>query len=131
MGLIGEGVDILKLVNKAQNADLYMQLGQWIDKVLDLQRQNDELTTERNQLREQVRFNGVLERVDGHTFVQGDDEEICPRCAEVKSIAVHLIPQRSKHPPFQRAGCPECKIELQHNVPMTRTKPQFQTHVRK
>ena len=124
MGLIGEGMDVLKLVNKAQNADLYMQLGAWIDKVLDLQRQNDELTTEKNQLREQVRFKAVLERVDGHTFVQGDDEEICPRCAEARSIAVHLIPQHSRHAPFQKAGCPECKIEFHHNVPMKRTRPK-------
>lgn len=122
MGLIGEGVDILKLVNKAQNADLYKQLGEWIDKVLDLQRQNEELTAERNQLREQVRFKGVLERVAGHTFVQGDDEEICPRCAEVKAIPVHLIPQHSKLLPFQKAACPECKIEFHHSVPMKRTE---------
>ncbi len=81
MGVISEGVDILKLVNKAQNADLYKQLGEWIDKVIELQKENEELRVERNQLREQVRFKAVLERINGHTFVQGGDEEICPSCA--------------------------------------------------
>jgi hypothetical protein len=120
MSLIGEGVDILKLVNKAQNADLYKQIGEWIEKVLDLQKRNDELTMERNQLREQARFKGVLERVNGHTFVQGDDEEICPRCAEVDSRAVHLISVHSEHKPYQKAGCPDCKLEMSNNIPYTR-----------
>jgi hypothetical protein len=120
MSLIGEGVDILKLVNKAQNADLYKQIGEWIEKVLDLQKRNDELTTERNQLREQVRFKSVLERVNGHIFIQGDDEEICPRCAEVDSRAVHLIAVRSQHSLSQKVGCPNCKLEMLHNIPYTR-----------
>ena len=120
MTLIGEGVDILKLVNKAQNADLYKQIGEWIEKVLDLQKKNEELTAERNELREQLRFKGTLERIKGHTFVQGDEEEICPRCAEVDAKPVHLFPVHSKHPPFQKAGCPACKTEFSHNIPYTR-----------
>ena len=120
MSLIGEGVYILKLVNKAQNADLYKEIGEWIEKVLDLQKRNDELTTERNQLREQARFKGILERVNGHTFAQGDDEEICPRCAEADSKAVHLISVHSKQRPYQKAGCPNCKLEMSHNIPYTR-----------
>ena len=120
MGLISDGLEILKLVDRARNADLYKQIGEWIDKVVELQKQNDELTTERNQLREQIRFKGILERISGHTFAQGDNEEICPRCAEAKSTLVHLIGHHSQRPPFQKAYCPECKTEFQHNVPYTR-----------
>ena len=120
MGIVSEGVDLLKLANKVQNADLYKELGSWIDKVTDLQKENEELKAERNQLREQVRFKGILERIKGHTFVQGDDEEVCPRCAEVEYVSVHLIPQHSKLPPFQKASCPKCRIEFNHNMPYTR-----------
>jgi hypothetical protein len=98
----------------------FINIGEWIEKVLDLQERNDELTTERNQLREQVRFKSVLERVNGHIFIQGDDEEICPRCAEADSKAVHLISVHPQHPPYQKAGCPNCKLEMSHNIPYTR-----------
>jgi hypothetical protein len=122
MGLISEGVDLLKLANRAQNADLYKQLGEWIDKVTELHKQNEELTVERNQLREQVRFKGMLERINGHTFVEGDDEEICSRCAEVDLRPVHLARLHSKHPPFVKATCPACKLEMDHNVPFNRAR---------
>jgi rubrerythrin len=120
MSLIGDGLELLGLIDKARNADLYKQLGDWIDKVRTLQIENDRLLTEQKEMKEQIRFKGVLERVNGHTFVQGDDEEICPRCAEADLKLVHLIPVHSKRPPWQKAGCPSCKLELSHNIPYTR-----------
>jgi hypothetical protein len=119
MGIISEGVDLLKLANKAQNADLYKQLGEWIDKVNELQKQNEELTAERNQLREQVRFKGVVERINGYTFAQGDDEEICPRCAEVDRRAIHLMVLRIA-PGATRLACPACNIQTHRHVPVKR-----------
>jgi hypothetical protein len=121
MSLIGEGMELLALFDKAKNADLYKQLGDWIDKVRILQVENDRLLTEQKEFKEQLRFKGVLERIKGHIFVQNDDEEICPRCAEVESKPVHLIPVHSKHPPYQKAGCPACKTEYYHNIPYNRT----------
>jgi len=119
MGLIGEGIEILNLVNKAQNAELYKELGEWIDKVGELQKQVEALTGERNDLREIVRFRGVYERINGHAFVQGDDEEICPRCAEVDSRPVHLARKHSKFGGL-RAGCTQCPVELRHGSPYSR-----------
>jgi hypothetical protein len=43
MSLFGDGLELLKLVDKGHNASLYSELGRWIDKVADLQRKNDEL----------------------------------------------------------------------------------------
>ncbi|MFZ0661387.1 MAG: hypothetical protein WAM66_01735 [Acidobacteriaceae bacterium] len=120
MGIVSEGVDVLKLVNKVQNADLYRELDGWIDKVRDLQKENEIFREERDSLREQVRFKGVIERVNGHVFIQGEDEEVCPKCAEVDLKPIHLIPHHSKHAPFQKAWCPKCEIEFQHNVPYSR-----------
>ena len=122
MGLISEGVDLLKLANKAQNADLYKELAGWIDKVGDLQKQNDQLTAERNELREQVRFKGILERINGHVFTKGDDEELCPRCADVNMKPVHLIMVDVLGRP--KATCPECKTALRHSTPKRRHQAQ-------
>lgn len=120
MGILGDGMEILGLINKAQNADLYRQVGEWIDKVTELQKQNDEMLSELRELREKLRFKGIVERINGHVFVQGDQEEICPRCAEVDFRPIHLIPHRSKFPPYQKARCPSCMLEFQHNIPYTR-----------
>ena len=79
MSLFGDGLELLKLVDKGHNAPLYLQLGEWIDKVATLQQKNDELVIENTTLRDQLRIKGAIERIGGHTFLQGDDEEICPR----------------------------------------------------
>jgi len=120
MSIIGEGLEILGLIDKAKNADVYRQLGDYIDKVREQQVENDKLHTEIRTLKEQLRFKGSIERVNGHTFVQSDDEEICPRCAEVDRTLVHLIRVHSKLPPYVKAGCPDCKLEMDHNIPYTR-----------
>ena len=120
MSIIGEGLEILGLIDKAKNADVYRQLGDYIDKVREQQIENDRLQAEVRDLKEKLRFKGTLERLKGHTFAQGDDEELCPRCAEADFTPIHLIPQHSKLPPFQKAYCPKCRIEFMHNLPYTR-----------
>jgi hypothetical protein len=122
MSLIGEGIEIMKLVDKARNVDLYKQLGEWIDKVVDLQKANDDITTERNQLREQIRFKAVLQRIKGHTFVEGDDEEICSRCAEVDSRPVHLMPRVKQKAGWPMAACPQCKTPTSSSEPLLRSQ---------
>lgn len=109
MGLVSEGVDLLRLANKVQNADLYRELANWIDKVSELQKENEQLKAERDQCKEQLRFKGTLERINGHTFVQGDDEEICGRCAEVDMRLVHLMPRVPQKTGWPVAACPNVK----------------------
>ena len=121
MGLVSEGVDLLKLANKVQNVDLYKQLAEWVDKVTELQKENETLREERDKLSGQLRFKGALERINGHVFVEDDDDEICPRCAESELVPIHLLPHHSKHAPFQKAWCPKCQTEFHHNVPYSRT----------
>ena len=74
MSIIGEGLEILGLIDRAKNADVYRQLGDYIDKVRTQQIENDKLHEEVRNLKEQLRFKGTVERISGHTFVEGDDE---------------------------------------------------------
>jgi phage FluMu protein Com len=120
MSLISEGMELLGLFDKAKNADLYKQLGDWIDKVRILQIENDRLLTEQRELKEQLRFKGSLERVEGHTFVKGDDEGICPRCAEVDNRPVHLMVMHNPKRPYVTATCPACKTVAQDSRPRKR-----------
>ena len=121
MSLIGEGMEILGLINKAQNADLYKQIGEWIDKVVKLQAQVDGLTQENKDFKEQLRFKGIVERQNGLTFVQGDDEEVCPRCAEADHRAIHLMVLRIP-PTGSRVGCPQCGLQTQRHVLIKRSQ---------
>jgi hypothetical protein len=120
MSLIGEGLELLGLLDKARNAELYKQLGDYIEKVRTLQIENDSLSEKVREYERQLKFKGTLERVNGHTFIQNDDEEICPCCAESDLKPIHLIPHRSKYPPYQKAWCPKCQTEFNHNVPYSR-----------
>jgi hypothetical protein len=126
MGLISEGVDLLNLVDKARNADLYKELGEWIEKVRELQRRNGVLESELTDLKAKVSFIGRIERISGHTFVEGDEEEICSRCAEVDRRAVHFVPGmvdgRGKW-----SVCPECKAPARGWKRATRQSLQGQS----
>jgi regulator of replication initiation timing len=59
MSLIGEGLELLGLLDKARNASLYKRLGDWIDKVRALQIENDHLLIEQKKLKEQLQLKGV------------------------------------------------------------------------
>jgi hypothetical protein len=120
MSLIGDGLELLGLLDKARNAELYKQLGDYVDKVRSLQIENDHLLEKVHEYERQLKFNGEVERINGHMFVKGDDDEICPRCAEGNAKPIHLVSQHSKRPPYQRAWCPECKTEFNHNCPYSR-----------
>mgnify|MGYP005815179655 CR=1 FL=1 len=53
MGLFTEGFGMLKLVDKGANAALYRQLGEWIERVHELERNVELLQEENQQIKEQ------------------------------------------------------------------------------
>jgi hypothetical protein len=123
MSLISDGLELFGLFDKAKNADLYKQLGDYIDKVREQQIENDRLHAQVRDLNEQLRFKGSIERIDGHVFVQGDEEEICPRCAEVDRRPVHLMQLLTK-PTGLRVTCPGCRLELPSRYTKKRSEPE-------
>ncbi len=126
MSILGEGLEILGLIDKAKNADVYRQLGDYIDKIRALQLENEHLTDKLREAERQLVFMGKLERIKGYVFVEGDDEEICPRCAEVDRRAVHLmvlrVPQIGS-----RLGCPQCNLQTHRNIPLKRAQAHAKT----
>lgn len=121
MSLFGDGLRLLKLVDKGVNSELYRQLGEWIDKVADLQKQNEALEQENSGLRDRLKFKGTVIRIRGHSFVEGDDEEICSRCAEAENKPIHLVV--TTHEKLgAKATCPECKTSQSHWEPVRRSQ---------
>jgi hypothetical protein len=111
MGLIGQGVELLGLIDKGANADLYAKLGSWIDTVQTLQAENEELQTKVRELTKQLEFKGRFVRVNGHTYVDGDDEEICAHCAQAEYRPFYLTKKLvGAHGLW--AVCPHCGAQF-------------------
>lgn len=125
MSVLGEGLEILGLIDEAKNADVYRPLGDYIDKVREQQIENDRLHTEVWSLREQLRFKGVIQRINGLVFAEDDDEEICPRCAEVDNRPVHLMVLHIEK--GYSLACPACKLRTHRHIPVKRTQVQAKT----
>lgn len=124
MGMIGDGVEIMKLVNIGANADLYGKLAKYVDEAQELKAKVEKLEEANKQLREQLRFKGTVVRVGGCVYVEGDDEPICSRCADVDNRPVHIAVQR--HEKFRfLAMCPQCKNPSQRYA--LRSKLQAET----
>jgi hypothetical protein len=104
MGIISDGLEIMKLVNMGASADVHERLGKFVDKAQELQAKVEALEETNKQLRDQLRFRGSLVRVNSTLFAEGDDEPLCSRCAEVDKKLVHIqIVGR------MCACCPECE----------------------
>ncbi len=126
MSILGEGLEILGLIDKAKNADVYRQLGDYIDKVRALQLENEHLGERLREAERRLEFTGKIERIKGHVFVEGDDEELCPRCAEVDRRPVHLMVLRVPQV-GSRLACPECDLQTHRHVPLKRAQAHAKT----
>jgi hypothetical protein len=104
MSLIGDGVDVLKLVNKGANADLYEKLGKFIDRANDLQAKVEELEETNKELNNRLRVNGSLFHVYGVLFIQDDPYPLCSKCYEADRLLIHLNITEHYVP-----TCPNCK----------------------
>lgn len=111
MSVIGDGVEILKLVNKGANADLYEKLGKFIELANDLQARVEELKETNRALTEKLRLKDGLYRIRDVLFMQGDPYPLCTKCYEVEKKLIHLrLPgDRSYGVP----RCPHCNVYYQ------------------
>jgi hypothetical protein len=76
MGIIGDGLEILKLVNIGANAELYGKLAKFVEETQELKAKVEALEETNRDLIEQLRFKGNIVRVQGNVYVDGDDERI-------------------------------------------------------
>jgi FtsZ-binding cell division protein ZapB len=83
MGVIGDGIEIMKLVNMGANAELYSKMAKFVEEAQELKAKVEALEEANKSLTEQLRFKGTLSRVEGFVYADGDDEPLCARCAEV------------------------------------------------
>jgi len=104
MGILSDGLEVIKLANIAANAELHEKLAKYVEHAQELNAKVETLEEANRLLKEQLRFKGVVKRIGSHVFEDGDEYPICSRCADVDHRAVHLMFQQD------RSGvCPQCK----------------------
>jgi hypothetical protein len=115
MGIIGDGLEILKLVNMGANAELYGKMAKFVEETQELKAKVEALEEANRDLNEQLRFKGSIVRVQGNVYVDGDDEPICSRCADVDHRPVHITHHRDMKM-GTLAMCPQCKVQSRRYV---------------
>ena len=108
MGIISDGLEIMKLVNMGANAELFGKLAKFVEEAQELKAKVEKLDEANRSLREQLRFKGTVVRVAGCMYIEGDEEQICSHCAEVDNIPVHVSYQVLEKL-GRTAMCPRCK----------------------
>jgi hypothetical protein len=121
MGMISDGLEVMKLANVAANADLYEKLAKFVEKAQELQAKVESLEASNKELQEQLRFKGRIIRIWKCTYVDGDEEPICQRCAEVDGIPVHFIESRVGSL-GDRFFCPQCKTRSGNQFPRSQAE---------
>jgi len=111
MGAISDGLELLEVMRKSLSAAQYKEIGDLITEVRHVQKERDALAGRVLDLSEQLRFKGRVEYIAGHTFVEGRDEEICSRCADVDNRPVRLLDMNTNGRGM-KATCPECKTAI-------------------
>jgi hypothetical protein len=108
MGMIADGLELVKLANIGANAEIHEKLGKFVEKAQELQAKVETLEEQNKELREQLLFKGMVVRIGGQVYVNGDDEPICSRCADVDNRPVHL--RTHEDPKLGKIViCPHCK----------------------
>ena len=113
MGAIDNVKEIVKIVGKLDNIDLYRKILDLQSEVMALTQANQELTGKVRELDEK------LLQVDKMTFrfpfyyAEGDDVPYCPRCWEGNKKAIHYPePLIGEFGPIYT--CLECKSRIVH-----------------
>ncbi len=91
--------------------------------VASLKQENDTLNSENASLREQLRFRTVITRINGHTYIDGDDAEMCANCLAVRSVAVPLQDMNLDRQ-GRKATCPNCKMPRGNGPPIPRHRAE-------
>jgi FtsZ-binding cell division protein ZapB len=115
MGIIGDGIEVMKLVSMGANAELYGKLAKFVEEAQELNAKVEQLEESNKHLREQLKFKGTIVRISGNVYIDGDDEPIWSRCADVDHRPVHIAYHRDAKMGLM-AMCPQCKSQSRRYV---------------
>jgi len=85
--------------------------------------ENRSLAATMEQFETNLKLKNSVVRIHGHSYVEGDNEEICSRCAEVDFRIVHLLDMNIDGRGM-RATCPQCKSPRGNGPPIPRERAE-------
>ena len=92
-------------------------------KMAALQQDNTALVAENAQLREQLRLRETIKRINQHTYIDGDDAEMCARCLAAQSLAIPLQ-DMNLDGRGMKATCPQCKMPRGNGPPIPKSRSE-------
>jgi hypothetical protein len=105
--------DVLSIVDKAANHDLYIKLVDLTDRIVALSDENNQLKDEKKSLSDLLKLRAEVMYEHPFCFVGEDSVPHCSRCWEADQITVHLYgPHHLKGSPGTGMSCPKCKNEI-------------------
>jgi hypothetical protein len=108
MGILDEMKEVVDLIRKVGDADLYRKISKLEGEVIDLTRDKRRGEERIEELERTLKFSKELVLKDGFYWVEGDSAGFCTACWDAKRLAVHVkrlpLPVESC-----RYQCPHCK----------------------
>jgi len=116
MGIIDQGKELLDLLQKIDNLDLYRRMLDLQREVMALDQQLRDQMRENERLREAFVLKGKLKFAhDAYYLLEGDqavDGPFCTKCWDVDQCTVRIIQAAD-----MRYMCPKCQIKLPPRLP--------------
>ena len=108
MGILDEMKEVVDLIRKVGDADLYRKIAKLEGEVIDLTRDKRRAEEEVEELQRALKFTKELVLKDGLYWLQGDAVPFCTRCfdAEKKAIRIKRLALQEKG---HRLQCPNCQ----------------------
>jgi hypothetical protein len=90
MGIIDNTKELVGLVQKVGDRDLYRKIVSLEDEVIAITRDNRQLKAKVEELEQALKLKGELGRRDQFYWLEGDETPFCPKCWETENRTVHL-----------------------------------------
>lgn len=88
-----------------------------------LQSEINTLAADNFQMKEKLRIKERIHRFNGHTYIDGDDAEMCANCLAVESLPVPLQ-DMNLDGTGRKATCPHCRMPRGNGPPIPRKRAE-------
>jgi len=108
MGVIEDATELVGLIKKVGDADLYRRIVKLEGEVIELTRANRNADEKITELERALKFSKEMRIKDGLYWAEGDESPFCTACWDARRLAIRL-----KRLPFLEKGhrfqCPHCQ----------------------
>jgi len=105
MGVVDSVKEVVELVRKIDNVELYRKILDLQSEINELTRENMTLEQDVEKLKKALAFQDKLTFKAPFWFAEGDPVPFCPRCWEADKEAIHVVVARDGI----ACKCPECE----------------------